>query len=73
MARYSARTPIREATPSMTALDPYQNRQLFIDDSAISETCCIVKTLNRPQIHRLIGEMLFSDLSVGPVGASIGD
>ncbi len=32
----------------MTHIDPYQNRQLFIDDSAISETCCIAKTLNQP-------------------------
>ena len=29
-------------------IDPYRNRQLFIDDGAVSETCCIVKTLNRP-------------------------
>ena len=32
----------------MTQIDPHQNRQLFIDDGAISETCCITKTLNRP-------------------------
>ena len=34
--------------PTMTSPDPYQNRQLFIDDEAISEIRGLAKTLNQP-------------------------
>ena len=32
----------------MITIDPYKNRQLFIDDGAIAETRGIARTLNQP-------------------------